>query len=372
MKIQSVEVFKLDIPLKDPMVLSTGAIWNLAKNVAVRITTDNDHVGYGVTSQVPWYHGMTQGMILDACQYLAPVVVGQDPTSLARIHDLVDRALPRAGPAKCAIDLALYDLLGKAMNQPAYALMGGRRRDSFPTTWTLPVGRETTWSTEETIAEARKKYDLGYRNFEVHVDKTEAGFEKDLARINAVIDACPGVGIDADIHRAWTVKQAIRAMRSIEKSNIWIEQPCETLREVAEVRGQVTGGILVDENCQTVADLIDVVMLHAADGICLKPIKAGGLYPSWQMSTISERFGLAVRIDGIPGESKLSNTASAHVALTLKQPILCGVMHHERLEYDFVKSGGIEFVDGQVRVTDAPGLGCEVDEGPLESVGYFN
>jgi L-alanine-DL-glutamate epimerase-like enolase superfamily enzyme len=373
-KITSIEVFKVDIPLKDPMRSGfLGHSWNQVKNVVVRIATDNDYVGYGSTTPVPPYHGMTQGMILEACQLVAPLLIGEDPTALARIHDLMDRAIVRADPAKCAVDLALYDLLGRYANLPAWALIGGRRRETFPTTWTLPTGRDKAWTHEETVAEARLRYDMGYRGFEVHLGASPgSGFEQDLVRIAAVKDALPDVAIDADVHRNWTVKEAISAIRALEKYNIWIEQPCENLRQLAEVRRQVTAGIIADESCQNVYDLVDIVSQGAADGICLKPIKAGGLYPAWQMATIAERFGLAVRVDGIPGESILSNTASAHVAMALKQPIVCGVMQHSRLEFDIVTSGGLQFKDGLVTLPDTPGLGCEVSEESFQSAGYFN
>lgn len=199
-----------------------------------------------------------------------------------------------------------------------------------------------------------------------------AGFERDLARIAATKEACPDVAIDADAHRNWNVKEAILAIRALERYNIWIEQPCETPRQLAEVRANVTAGIIADENCQNVQDLVEIVNLRAADAICLKPIKAGGLDKCWQMATIAERFGLAVRIDGIPGESILSKTASAHAAMTLKQPIVCGAMQHSRLEHDFVVKGGLQFEDGMVTLPDAPGLGWEVDEKALVSFARFH
>lgn len=70
-------------------------------------------------------------------------------------------------------------------------------------------------------------------------------------------------------------------------------------------------------------------------------------------------------MDGIPGEGKLSNTASAHLVVTLKHPIVCGVMQHTRLEKDLVTEGGIEFAEGQVTLPDKPGLGVSVDENLL-------
>jgi len=377
MKIQSIEIFRADMPMKEPLISTFyGSVMVLdrARDVVVKIATDDDYVGYGSNAQVPAYHGMSQEMMLEACKYLAPLLIGKDPNSLALIHDLMDWAMVRADPAKCAIDMALFDLLGKATNRPAYDLMGGRRRDEFTTTWTLASGDAGgVWSDEQTAAAAREKYELGFRGFEVHIGSVPgAGFEKDLARIAAIKTACPDVAIDADAHRNWNVKEAILAIRALEPYNIWIEQPCETMRQLAEVRANVTAGIIADENCQNVQDLVEIINLKAADAICLKPIKAGGLYKCWQMATMAERFGLAVRVDGIPGESILSNTASAHVAMTLKQPIVCGVMQHSRLEYDFVEKGGLQYKDGKVTLSDAPGLGCEVNEQALERFAYIS
>jgi L-alanine-DL-glutamate epimerase-like enolase superfamily enzyme len=376
MQIQAVDIFRADLPMKEPLISTFyGSVMTIdqARDVVVKITSDDGHVGYGATAQVPAYHGMTQEMIVGACRHLAPLLVGKDPNDFALIHDVMDWAIVRADPAKCAIDMALFDLVGKATDRPAYALMGGRRRDSIATTWTLATGDTTgTWTDEQTAAEARRRHDMGYRGFEVHIGSVPgSGFERDLARIAAIKEACPDVAIDADAHRNWAVKEAILAIRALERFQIWVEQPCETMRQLAEVRANVTTGIIADESCQNVQDLVEVINLRAADAICLKPIKAGGLYKSWQMATLAERFGLAVRVDGIPGESVLSNTASAHVAMTLKQPIVCGVMQHARLERDFA-SGGIQYRDGKVTLPDAPGLGCGVDEALLENVARFN
>jgi L-alanine-DL-glutamate epimerase-like enolase superfamily enzyme len=376
MRIQTIEIFKADLPMADPLTFTFfGKVVRMtqATNVVAKITADNGMSGYGSTSPVPPYHGMTQDTMVDVCKYLAPMLIGEDPLQIAKIHDLMDWAIVRADPAKCALDLALYDLIGKTVNLPVYALIGGKRRDSFFTTWTLASGRDHIWSHQEVAEEARKKYDAGYRGFEVHVGtKALTGFAEDVKRIMAIKEVCPDVVFDVDVHRNWTVKETIAASKELAPYNVWIEQPCETMRQMAEARSLSAVGLIADENCQNVQDLVEIVQLQAADAICLKPIKAGGLYKSWQMSTIAERFGMPVRIDGIPGESKLSNTASAHVALTLKQPVVCGVMQHGRLEADIVTAGGIEFRDGQVFLPDAPGLGCEVSEELMERVASFS
>lgn len=376
MKIKSIEIFKADLPLEDPLTFTFfGRVVQLdtAKDVFVKITSDTDFVGYGSTTPVTPYHGMTQETIIEVCKYLAPMLVGEVPFNLAEIHDLMDWAIPRAEPAKCAIDLALYDLIGKYTKLPVYALLDGRRREDFYTTWTLASGRDYIWDDEETATEARKKYDFGYRGFEVHIGTSPgSGFEKDVSRIAAIHAVCPDVTFDADAHRNWTVKEAVLAIRELEKYNVWVEQPCATLEQLSEVRPKVNAGIIADEGCHNIQDTVEIIRRKAADAICLKPIKAGGLYKSRQMATLCENFGLAVRVDGIPGESKLSNTASAHLVMTLKTPVVCGVMQHDRLGEDIVVHGGIQFAEGKVSLPETPGLGCDVSEELMESIAYFS
>jgi L-alanine-DL-glutamate epimerase-like enolase superfamily enzyme len=275
-------------------------------------------------------------------------------------------------PAKCAIDLAIYDLLGKSLNLPAYALIGGKRRDSFFTTWTLPAGRDGVWSMDELKTEARLRYDQGYRAFEMHTITTdETGFGDDMLRVAGVREVCPGVALDVDAHRNWGIKTSIAASKVLAQYGAWLEQPVVTLREMAEVRAGSEVGLIADNSCESVESLVEIIQLKAADAICLKPIKAGGLFKSMQMVHMAERFGMPVRVDGIPGESKLSNTATAHVAMTLKQPIVCGVMQHARNAVDIVTSGGIDLRDGQVYLPDVPGLGCEVSDEHLRLVEAF-
>src|SRR5581483_9221262 len=132
-----------------------------ANDVVVRVTGSDGTVGYGSSSPRPNYHGMTQGSMLAICQYLAPQLIGMDSMELGKIHDAMDWAVYGSQPAKCAIDMALYDLNGKVLNLPVHALIGGKRRDSFSTTWTLPIGRDKIWDVEGLKAEARTRYEQG-------------------------------------------------------------------------------------------------------------------------------------------------------------------------------------------------------------------
>ena len=371
MKIQKVEVFTLDLPLAkiyERPVPGLGGFVRVdtAHQVVVKISA-NGLAGYGLTAPVPHYHGQTQEMMVHAIKYLIPFVEGKNPFDLELIHDTMDLALRGSEPAKCAIDLALYDLLGKALDQPVYSLLGGIRHHRFATTFTLALGREGRISSPAEVAqEAQHLCQSGYQAFEVHIGTPGKDYRQDIERIEAIRSMVGAqVEIVTDLHRHWTVKEAIVGIRELESYNVLVEQPVAGLEGMAEVRRQVGAVIIADESCHTVEDGHAIIRQQAADAFCIKPIKAGGLYKAKKLATLAESFGILTRVDGIPGEGKLSNTASAHLVLTLKHPTVCGVMQHTRLEKDLVTEGGIEFAEGQVTLPDKPGLGVAVDENLL-------
>ena len=372
MKIEKIEVFTLDLPLAksyDRPVSGLGGFIRVdtANQVVVKISS-NGITGYGLTAPVPHYHGQTQMMMVHAIKYLLPFIKEKNPFDLELIHNTMDSALRGSEPAKCAIDLALHDLLGKILNRPVYSLLGGAQRQQFSTTFTLALGRNgKILSPSEMAQEAQGYYEQGYRAFEVHIGTPGKNYRQDIERIAAIRSQVGAkVEIVSDLHRHWTVKEAISAIRELESHNVYVEQPVEGLEGMSKVCRQVSATIIADESCHTVEDGAAVIHHNAADAFCIKPIKAGGLYKAKKLATLAESFGILTRVDGVPGEGKLSNTASAHLVLTLKHPIVCGVMQHTRLEKDLVTQGGLEFTEGHVTLPDKPGLGVSVDESLLK------
>lgn len=361
MKIASVEVFKMTVPMRvKRRVTFHGGVMKVdeAKNVVVLIHSDNGITGVGSTSSQPLYLGMTQETIAEAAKYLAPLVIGENPCALERINNLMDWSLPGNEAAKCAIDLALHDLLGKAFDQPAYVLLGGKQRDDFITTISV-----NTDEPDVMAASAMECYDQGYRGLEVQLGVAAgSGFRKDVERLRMVRESVGWeVEIVADAHRNWNPKEAISALSSLEPFDIVVESPTSGGPvAMAEVRRETKVPIIADEDCHTVQHAVDIIRLQAADILCIKPIKAGGLTKARRIAVLAESFGLRCRVDGLPGESKLSNTASAHLVLTLRNPVGCGVAHFTRLGEDFVVEGGLSLAHGRVSLPDRPGLGVEV------------
>lgn len=370
MKIDRIEVFHLDIPLKPRDVRRltfAGGIMKMdvAQDVVVKAWSDGTF-GVGMTPTAAPYLGQVQSTVSAAAKYLAATLLGIDPFRIEYINQVMDWNLPGHEPAKCAIDMALYDLLGKITGRPAYDLLGGKRRDSFVSTISLAAQEP-----EEMAEWAKMRCDQGFRGLEVHLGDTPgSGAAKDVRRMRAVREAVGAdVVIVGDVHRNWTVKEAIAGAEALAPFDLVIESPCRGVHALAQVKAQSKVPIGADEDCHTVQHAIDIIRRDAADFVTVKPAKAGGLTKAKRLATIAESFGLLVRVDGIPGESILSNGASAHLAMTLENPLACGVMQNIRLSREFVTRGGMRFENGQVTLPDTPGLGAEeIDEDLLQPV----
>ena len=359
MKISSITVRPLQLPITEPIKIPWGDIVSLM-GVLVIAKSNEGTKGYGTTATVPPYAGMTEESLLSVIKYIAPSLEGVDPFDLEEISYRMDRRITGNYPAKNAIDMAVYDLLGKIVGVPTVKLIGGRMRESFITDRAL-----FEKSLKEMAKDAiRAVKEDGFKAFELHIGSTP---ERDVQTVKTIREAVGDkIIIVADAHKHWNVKSAITTLRKLEDFNIIVEQPTETIDQLAEVRKNVGVQICADESCHTIADAQRIVDKKAADIITVKIIKAGGIWNARKIVNIAEAAGLSCRVDGVPGDTKLSNTASAHLALSIKTLVPgSGVMqHYYSLKKDItaVGGGGLIFRDGEVSVPDKPGFGVNLKE----------
>ncbi|MBI4257481.1 MAG: dipeptide epimerase [Thaumarchaeota archaeon] len=363
MRIAKIDIFEVDLPFRDDFVSRMNV--TSAKNVVVKVVSDDGLVGYGSATPVPRYLGATQGTLKEALRFLGETVLGQNPFDLEKIHYMMDRALAFNTAPKAAIDMAVYDLLGKAVEAPVNSMLGGLFRNEFYTDFNL--GMKYIDKPEEMARMAAKAVQEGFRAFEV---KVATGLKNDISRVMAIREA---VGDDvilvADANRAWNVKEAIESIRALQVfRNIIFEEPVGGVEAFREVREAVDAPICADETCHTVEDAEKLIRTRAADILCIKLMKCGGLLKAKKIATAAESAGIVCRVDGVPGESKLSNTASTHLALSLPNLMLSGsgvAQHHYTLRSD-IGEGGLILDRGAARITDAPGLGFSVNDSMLK------
>ena len=311
-------------------------------------------VGTGTATAIGFYLGLTAGSLVDTAATLAPYLLGLSPFDIRRAHQQMDHYVRGNQAAKAAFDIALYDVMGKITGRPVYDLLGGRTQNEPVPTATFALYADEP---EQMAQDVRARFEEGFRAFEVKMTDPRI----DVERVRAIRDAVGDEAtLIADANGHWTVKDAIRIINRLAPYDVLVEEPCHGITALEEVRRAVEVPIIADETCHTVQDAAEIARRRAADIVSIKLMKAGGLWRAHQMALLISAAGLGCRIDGVRGETRVSNTASVHLATTLANPIASGLMQHARLAEDVVSSGGLQFAGGRVSVDGAPGLGLEV------------
>jgi len=153
MKIRRITPIPVRLPMRRPVVLATGVV-SAADNVIVRLETADGIVGWGEAASAPAMTGETVASMVRAIEELAPRLTDTEDAHAAM------RAISGNQGAKAAIDIALYDAMGKASAKAVHELLGGAKRDSVALLWTLAG---------DDIAPAREKRADGYRAFKIKV-----------------------------------------------------------------------------------------------------------------------------------------------------------------------------------------------------------
>jgi L-alanine-DL-glutamate epimerase-like enolase superfamily enzyme len=260
--------------------------------------------------------------------------------------------------AKSAVDMALYDIMGKVLGVPAAKLLGGVYRDRVDLSWV--VGMQDL---EGSVEEARSALAEGYRTIKLKVGVSP---DVDVKLVSAVRDSLgDNVPIRLDANQGYDFKTAYEVFSKMEHLGLEsIEQPVERwdIAGMAELRRRLKTPIMADESVSTPHDAALLTENRAADCVNIKVGKVGGLSEAKKIASILEAAGLSATA-GSNLEVGIGSAASIHfVAATrvvdMPNDLLIGGPLHE---YDLIK-GGFAVENGQVLCPSAPGLGIEADE----------
>jgi L-alanine-DL-glutamate epimerase-like enolase superfamily enzyme len=333
------------------------------ENVLVKIHTDEGLVGWGEAPAHPVTSETLSGLV-STIQLFGKLIQGMDPFHIGPIHAKLDNFFLHGNMgARAAMDIALYDLMGKASGQPVYKLLGGGFQTRFGLLGTMP--REEPQAMAERAAELITR---GYTCFEPKMTGQLESLEEDARRLRAVLDAVPQrVLVVADPNQTWgTPKSTIELLQRHFSGvpNLAVEQPIDyhDLAGLELITRSVTHKVVADEAATSIPVALEIAARRAADMISLKLGKNGGFYKALQMMRIAEAAGLEVRVDWTQG-SRLLDTATAHLHACVRL-VGCdpGIDYHLRIKEDIVAEGGIKPTPQGVEVPDAPGLGLTVDE----------
>ena len=354
MKITEVRIGRISVPLRTPFKTALRTV-NSVEDVVVEIHTDCGAVGYGEAPPTGVITGDTTSAIIGAIQdHIAKNILGKDVDEFEDLLQLVQKCIVHNSSAKAAVDMALWDLYGQLYQIPAYKLMGGAKKQ-IVTDLTISVN-----DPEIMVRDALNALERGYDCLKMKVGVNP---ELDVARLSAVRNAVgKDVTIRIDANQAWTPKQAVKILNSMQELGLdieLVEQPVkahdfEGLKYVTE-RSYVP--VLADESVFSPEDAMTIMKMGAADLINIKLMKCGGLYNALKIASAAEVFGVECMI-GCMLEAKIAVNAAVHLAcakniitkVDLDGPVLCS-------EDPII--GGAVFTEKRITVSDEPGLGIK-------------
>jgi glucarate dehydratase len=327
-------------------------------DVIVKATTDDGLVGWGEACS-----GADLASVEAALRAMEPFVLGRSPWSSEAIRaDLWHKGIwmfrkPTASFAYAGIDMALWDICGKASNQPLYNLFGGKVRDSADYFYYLARG-----TAESLVAQCRDGVARGYRVFYLKVG-LDIDAEYEMVRIvREAIGSERRLRLDAN--GAWTVNQAIRNLDRLDEFHIdFIEQPVmpDPVTGMQEVRARTRVAVCANEGMWTAEDAYQQISRRTADVYCFSPYWVGSLAQFQRLSRVAAMEGLEV-CKHTHGEFGIAAAAAHHIVLTLPN-IVDGNQQTAQMMCDDVLKTPLPIARGpKWGVPEGAGLGVEVDE----------
>ena len=377
MQITSIETYQLECPLERPFGWSQG--WTEKRAVGiVKITTDEGIVGWGEGTSSP------AAAIIH--EMFAPWLIGQDPCNRLGIWQQMYHTLHNAnlsggfgGSALSAVDIALWDIAGKAVGLSVSDLLGGQVRDKVAVYATGLYYTEGEFP-NRLLDEARGYVEVGFKGM-----KTKVGgltLAEDIKRVAALREAIgPEIYLAVDANQAYNAATAIRlGQRLAEYDIVWFEEPvgAKDVAAYAQVQAALPMAIAGGEGLRTRYEFKDFFAQGVMDIAQPDVINVGGITELRNVAMMANAFG--VQVNPHVWGSPIMIAATLHVAATIPP---CPSAHTPEpfqqepvMEFDRTPSiiretlspQPFDQVDGFVSVPTGPGLGVEIDERLLQQL----
>jgi L-alanine-DL-glutamate epimerase-like enolase superfamily enzyme len=363
-KIRQIETIPVSVPIR-PDVAITSSLGSHTHSpfLILKVHTDEGLIGVGeVSSTARWSgedHATAQRVIRE---YLSPALTGEEALDIEAAVRKMGRALAGNPFTKAGVELALWDILGKAANLPLYRLLGGAVRDVVPLKFSISGA-----SPSKAAELARWAVERGFKTMKVKV----AMGPDDVARVRAVREAIGDeIRLGVDANGGWSPREAVQALRQMMPYRIYFaEQPVPPLdvQWMADVRRQTELPVMADESLYSLQDAMALARSGAADMFSIYVGKSG-LTSARKIAAVAEAAGLICTI-GSNMELGVATAAMIHLAISTPaidaETIPCDILSH--LFYDTnLLTQPLPVSGAEARAPQGPGLGVELDEASLK------
>ncbi|MBO6511385.1 MAG: mandelate racemase [Roseibium sp.] len=339
--------------------MASGKTCATVDSMVLRIETDQGISGWGEVCPIPHYLPAYANGVAPALEELAPVLIGATPVGVDALMAACRSHLLGHRYAQSAIDIALWDLTGKACGVPVYTLLGGRQNQDLPLYHSI-----TCIAPEEMARIAKEAIAAGMRQIQVKLGADD-NWEADVARLRLVREA---VGTGPLVYGDWncgaTRLDATRVGRAVSDLDIMLEQPCATLEECAAVRHATNLPMKLDENAHDTATLLKAYELGCMDAVALKLSKFGGISELRRARDLCLYFGARMCIEDTWG-SDVATAAALHVAAATPAKAIMNVCDLSGYVSPRIDADAPVRSKGRISPPVGPGLGVWPDADAL-------
>ncbi len=344
---------KLNLPMTKPFRISLGSSENY-EGFILKIETDDGITGIGEAVPTPYITGDTMESIEGELKNLEKLLVGKEE-SQENINDILKKNFKGSKASRAAIDMALWDIMGKRANLPIYKIIGGTKKDI-----------KTSLTIDLAPPEEAKRMALQFLNEGVKVFKIKlgSGIQEDIERVKEVRNAIGNEKMAyVDFNQAYDAKRALKVIDAIERYDIeFIEQPVPAwdLKSLKFIRERTNIPIMADESLMSINDLEKIVHFEAADMINIKLMKTGGITDAIKLVDAAELFNIPVMI-GCMVETKVAVAAGLNIALAKKWVKYADLDGFTSLKEEITEDG-LDLKNGELMLKDYPGLGVKLKD----------
>jgi L-alanine-DL-glutamate epimerase-like enolase superfamily enzyme len=356
MRITAIHAYRIELPLREGRYNWSGArSVSVFDSTVVRINTDAGLVGHGECCPLgPAYLPAYAGGVRAGLAELAPHLIGADPTQLGPINQLMDAHLKGHPYVKSAIDVACWDILGQATQQPVCVLLGGRYGEHI--TLYRAISKESPAAMAAKVASYRAE---GYTRFQLKVGEDP---DLDIERIRTVArELQPGERLVADANTGWLPHEALRVVRAVRDIDVYIEQPCLSYEECLSVRRHCALPFILDEVVHDIGVLLRGKADLAMDVVNLKISRFGGLTRSKLARDLCVKLGIAMTLEDTWG-GDIATAAIAHLAHSTPEPFRFTSTDFNSYVTVSNAAGAPQRVRGRMAASEMPGLGVTPHE----------
>jgi muconate cycloisomerase len=339
-------------------------------SILVRLTDEDGVQGWGQSVPVEtWTYETVESVESTLQHYLAPAILGADPSDLADVHARMERAIRPSFSVgqplcKAGVDLACYDLWGKQTGKSVSDLLGGARRRQIKLSWTIQS--PTLGGAEKQLEQGRA---LGYDSFNIKVGAPQAP-AYDLELVRTVVKFAPkgfhwcdaNTNYDLDTALTMAPKLADLGLKGLESP-----LPPNRIRAYQELKRQGALPILMDEGIISPVEVAEFIALGMFDGIAMKVARCGGLWNATQIAQLLQESGLLLFASGLT-DPELSMAATVHFFAWAGLELPAAVNGPQYLADRGTMDPSFRPRGDNLHVPAGPGLGIELPDAVLKSM----